>query len=668
MDSKLEDRVLSGVDKLDEQPLKTVHTDANHNSNDGPLRGAELSENPPGQTPSEPRMDSGWSWLVLVGAFIVYFTALGSVSSLSVYLTVWMESFEASATTVGLVLSIHSLMRGMFGPICGMFCTKFGPRIVMVAGGLILTGGFIMAALSPTIEMLILSNGFVTALGASLSLSAVFQAMGMYFKTRFTFAVGVATSGISLGQLAFAPLYTFLIDLYGWRGSMLIVAAMGFHIVAAGALMRTNVAKTTRPHVPRSARPKHDLQSKNSYHEMETRTASETAGIVHGDMNQQYGVKPNLTLRSTGEGHGHDSPSYTTLSNGDITDKYAGSTEHKAGFPPPSDGPPCVAVDDDRADQTPIRESTRQSSLYERLLEYLFGFKYFLLETYGLRRLAHNTQFIILMIGAVCHGFGKLGVVYTVARAETIGIEPELASLLLSTIGAGSTFARVTHGWFIDKKYITAEMTYAWSMLLFSVTDVLTPWLVTFLPLVISSVFMGMAAGLTASVLIVAVRSFVEPSDASGAYGAQLFFWGLGDIIGVLVTGVVYDNLLSYDVAYFVGGGVLFVGSMLTFGVSISRRRNKPCKLLDAESTIEPPEETEIQAVYSGPSRLELGGAEQFDEDAGCVNPAYAVTDGEDISVSDVAVKTGLLMQSSENELRHIEGIVNPMTITQADF
>ena len=115
MDSKLEDRVLSGVDKLDEQPLKTVHTDANHNSNDGPLRGAELSENPPGQTPSEPRMDSGWSWLVLVGAFIVYFTALGSVSSLSVYLTVWMESFEASATTVGLVLSIHSLMRGMFG-------------------------------------------------------------------------------------------------------------------------------------------------------------------------------------------------------------------------------------------------------------------------------------------------------------------------------------------------------------------------------------------------------------------------------------------------------------------------------------------------------------------------------------------------------------------------
>ena len=135
-----------------------------------------------------------------------------------------------------------------------------------------------------------------------------------------------------------------------------------------------------------------------------------------------------------------------------------------------------------------------------------------------------------------------------------------------------------------------------------------------------------------------------------------------------IITGVVYDNLLSYDVAYFVGGGVLFVGSMLTFGVSISRRRNKPCKLLDAESTIEPPEETEIQAVYSGPSRLELGGAEQFDEDAGCVNPAYAVTDGEDISVSDVAVKTGLLMQSSENELRHIEGIVNPMTITQADF
>lgn len=125
MDSKLRDSVFSEANELDKQPVKTNRTDANHNSNKGPLRGAEPLDDPPGQTLPEPRMDSGWSWVVLFGAFIVYFTALGSVSSLSVYLTVWMESFEANAATVGLVISIHSLMRGMFGKISSLFvaCT-----------------------------------------------------------------------------------------------------------------------------------------------------------------------------------------------------------------------------------------------------------------------------------------------------------------------------------------------------------------------------------------------------------------------------------------------------------------------------------------------------------------------------------------------------------------
>ncbi|XP_022108784.1 monocarboxylate transporter 13-like, partial [Acanthaster planci] len=199
-----------------------------------------------GRTNKIPRTDSGWAWVVDCGAFIAYFTSIGYVSSLSVYLTIWMDYFEASATTVGLVVSMGILMRGLMSPLSGALCTKLGPRVVTMVGGVIFVTGAVLSSLSPTIGFLIVSNG-LTASGGSMLYVAEVQALGMYFKKRFAFAVGLASAGISTGQLAFPPLVTYLIEVYGWHGSMLITAAINMHIVAAGALMRPMVrGKTTK--------------------------------------------------------------------------------------------------------------------------------------------------------------------------------------------------------------------------------------------------------------------------------------------------------------------------------------------------------------------------------------------------------------------------------------
>ena len=73
--------------------------------------------NDPEGTPLDPGTDTGWAWVVLAGAFAVYAAALGSATSLSVYLNVWMDYFGANAATVGFVMSTHSLMRGIFSKL-----------------------------------------------------------------------------------------------------------------------------------------------------------------------------------------------------------------------------------------------------------------------------------------------------------------------------------------------------------------------------------------------------------------------------------------------------------------------------------------------------------------------------------------------------------------------
>ena len=72
---------------------------------DGPTEDAKQME--------ETGTDSGWAWVVLCGAFLVYFNSIGFFMSLSVYLPLWMDYFETNSATVGLVVSIGTLWRGI---------------------------------------------------------------------------------------------------------------------------------------------------------------------------------------------------------------------------------------------------------------------------------------------------------------------------------------------------------------------------------------------------------------------------------------------------------------------------------------------------------------------------------------------------------------------------
>ncbi|XP_072021769.1 monocarboxylate transporter 13-like [Amphiura filiformis] len=62
--------------------------------------------------------------------------------------------------------------------------------------------------------------------------------MSTYFVTDFyRVAANIITTGFPLGILAFSALTQLLIDIYGWRGAMLLLAGINFHSVAAACLL-----------------------------------------------------------------------------------------------------------------------------------------------------------------------------------------------------------------------------------------------------------------------------------------------------------------------------------------------------------------------------------------------------------------------------------------------
>ena len=109
-------------------PVSDVHQSQLNVAQQDPSHGAASStvtiEHLPGESTLQPRTDTGWAWVVLLGAVVVNFVAFGASASLSVYLNVWMEYFDVSAVTVGFVLSFRTLIKTLMGESLHLFNLK----------------------------------------------------------------------------------------------------------------------------------------------------------------------------------------------------------------------------------------------------------------------------------------------------------------------------------------------------------------------------------------------------------------------------------------------------------------------------------------------------------------------------------------------------------------
>ena len=75
--------------------------------------GRERKESPAGEMVPDPP-DSGWAWVVLVGSFVLALTRTGLLTSMSVYVYMWMIVFDGGAAETSLVVTVCSFTIGFW--------------------------------------------------------------------------------------------------------------------------------------------------------------------------------------------------------------------------------------------------------------------------------------------------------------------------------------------------------------------------------------------------------------------------------------------------------------------------------------------------------------------------------------------------------------------------
>nr|KAG5691324.1 hypothetical protein BaRGS_014023 [Batillaria attramentaria] len=182
--------------------------------------------------------DGGWGWFVVLGAFFISMICDGCAFSFGVMFVYLLDEFQQSKSQTAWVASIFYCLSLMLGPVASALTTRFGCRKVTMVAGLMSCLGFVASSYVTEVWMLYLTFGVVVGAGFSLCYVTSVITVAYYFEKRRALATGLSVCGTGIGTFTFAPLCEYLVGVYGWRGTFLILGAITLNITVCGALFR----------------------------------------------------------------------------------------------------------------------------------------------------------------------------------------------------------------------------------------------------------------------------------------------------------------------------------------------------------------------------------------------------------------------------------------------
>jgi MFS family permease len=171
---------------------------------------------------------SGPRWSLLAAAMVIVGVAMGALFSLGVFLAPIQTTTEWSRADISAVALLAWVTLGIGSFLWGALSDRTGPRVVIVAGGLFLGLGLVLASRVDTLWQFMLAYGVLVGLAVGAFYAPLTSMVSRTFTTNRGLAIGLVSAGAGLGNFAVAPLVRWLISEYDWRTAMLLLGDLAW--------------------------------------------------------------------------------------------------------------------------------------------------------------------------------------------------------------------------------------------------------------------------------------------------------------------------------------------------------------------------------------------------------------------------------------------------------
>ncbi|QQP50496.1 Monocarboxylate transporter 6like, partial [Caligus rogercresseyi] len=136
-----------------------------------------------------------WPWTVVASSFITQVFIFGTIWTVGIWNSVFMEEFGATAAKTSLIGSLLNAITYLGGLLSSLLIFKFSCRAIVSLGGALATFGLLMSSLVPNVELLYLTFSTCTGLGLGLAFTPSVVIICDYFEEKRALALGIASSG-----------------------------------------------------------------------------------------------------------------------------------------------------------------------------------------------------------------------------------------------------------------------------------------------------------------------------------------------------------------------------------------------------------------------------------------------------------------------------------------
>jgi len=167
-----------------------------------------------------------YRWIIVAAGGVLGCVAIGGLFSLPVFLRPIAQDTGWSTTGIStaMTLAFVALALGSIG--WGTLSDRVGPRVVVLAGSLLLTAGLALASLATSLVAFQLLFGVVVGISAAAIFAPLMACVTGWFDTRRSLAVSLVSAGMGMAPMTMSPLAAWLVQAHDWRTSLQIIAAL----------------------------------------------------------------------------------------------------------------------------------------------------------------------------------------------------------------------------------------------------------------------------------------------------------------------------------------------------------------------------------------------------------------------------------------------------------
>ncbi|XP_062614612.1 uncharacterized MFS-type transporter YhjX-like isoform X2 [Saccostrea cucullata] len=188
-------------------------------------------------TPPE-KKDDGFCWIVVIASFLAWFLFAGTRSSIGLIQEEFEKRIKESPTGLSWIGAMVNAIPLLLAPVISVLTKITSCGFLSSVGGVISCAGFLLVTFTDTLPLVFVGLGLLPGLGIGLmALPSTFMVSGC-FDSRRGLVLALSTAGGGLGFIVFPIFFSFMVNFYGLKGTLLVWSALYLNGILFGIIYR----------------------------------------------------------------------------------------------------------------------------------------------------------------------------------------------------------------------------------------------------------------------------------------------------------------------------------------------------------------------------------------------------------------------------------------------